>query len=669
MKYFRSRRKILLSLCILSAPLSQQANASAALLQSSNQGFTLAFVDADSHRVIDAVLGSMLEYNYSIDADVTGNLTLRTTRPVSARQLLPLLERALAGINAVIIRNGNDYRVVLRKNARAASAVGASTSRNQSPPVNGERSSPGFSSENITLQFASAEEIVKVAADLIGEDIISIGRAGFNEVLVSGTGEERDAAKRLISRFDVDSLANMNFEIWKLEDVDADTLVDELDRIFAPPYDLGSRVRLVPLPRLNSVLAIASSRSDIARIEPWIRRLDNGGSGKRKLYSYAVQNGRAGDIATALQAVLGGSDNGQNDAANAPLASLTDGGVTDNQNIQAAPQNNAQTNNVVGNGSGLKIVPNTQNNSLLIYANGEEYSFIRDALDKIDRPVVQVLIEATLAEVTLSDELRYGINFQSSNAIGSTNTTFTNSSTSGPVPASSFPGFSVSVIGNTTSGVLNTLQSKTNVKVLSAPKIMTLNNEPATLQVGDQVPVVTQQAQSVDAAGAPIVNNIELRDTGVILQVTPRVNDSGTIILDISQEVSDVATTTSSGINSPTIQQRRLTSTVATKSGQMVALGGLIRERQVRTKSGIPVLSQIPIIGGLFGQKVNTGSRTELIILITPTVIRSPDEVKNTVDALIDGLDLTRPLVDTALESEIGPSLPSSTTNNNATDQ
>ncbi len=201
------------------------------------------------------------------------------------------------------------------------------------------------------------------------------------------------------------------------------------------------------------------------------------------------------------------------------------------------------------------------------------------------------------------------------------------------------------------------MQSKTNVQVLSAPKILTLNNEPATLQVGDQVPIVTQQSQGVTSPGSPIVNNIELRDTGVILQVTPRVNDSGTIILDISQEVSDVATTTTSGINSPTIQQRRLSSTVATRSGQMIALGGLIRNRKTREKSGIPFLSQIPVIGGLFGRKVDTGSRTELIILITPTVIRSPEETKNIVDALIDGLDLTRPLVDQAKSGLVGARL------------
>ncbi|MEZ5708575.1 MAG: secretin N-terminal domain-containing protein [Blastomonas sp.] len=477
------------------------------------------------------------------------------------------------------------------------------------------------------------------------------GRRDHLSLLISGSAEERDAAKRLIARFDVDTLAAMQFEVYSLENVDPDTLVAELDAIFKPPYDiLGSRVRLVPLPRLRSVLGIAAERADLLRIEPWIRRLDAGVSGKRKLYSYAVQNGRARDIAASLQLVLGGNTPGNSLPIQPAIIDVGGNDVRDN--AAASPAASAQTGTDL-EGAGPRIVPNEQNNSLLIYANGEEYQFIRDALDRLDQPVAQVLIEAMLAEVTLTDDLQYGVNFSVIDN-GSTTTSIANSNSSSAVPASSFPGFSVSVVGSSASAVLNTIESRTNVRVLSAPKLLTLNNEPATLQVGDQVPIVTQQSQSVLTPGAPIVNNIELRDTGVILQVTPRVNDSGTIILDIAQEVSDVALTTSSGINSPTIQQRRLTSTVATRSGQMIALGGLIRNSVTRSKSGIPLLSQIPVIGGLFGQTRNTGSRTELIILLTPTVIRSPRDTDSVVDALIDGLDLTRPMVDQGRDAQIG---------------
>lgn len=630
------------------------------------QGYSLAFVDADVRRVVDAVLGAMLGMNYSIDSDVTGTVTLRTTSAVPEDELLPLLEKALASVDAVVLKRGDSIRIVSRKNARTLAPLDMQAAQ-QVPAQTGtegqrfEPSAPGFANEVIPLRFANAERLAELATEFLGDGIISATQDGTSSVIVSGSAQQRDAAKRLIARFDIDSLANAVFEIYRLENVDADTLVAELETIFQPPYDiLGGRLRLVPLQRLRSVLGIAADRADLARIEPWITRLDNGVSGKRKLYSYAVQNGRAADIAAALQLVLGNAA-----AIPAPLPpppqNVAPIGSIGEESIGRAPAAPPPLPPVIpppiqpdiGQAVGPRIVPNAQNNSLLIYADGEEYQFIREALDKLDQPVAQVLIEATLAEVTLSDDLAYGVDFSFIDGT-STQTSIRQSNNEGGTVGPAFPGFSVSVVGSTASAVLNALESETDVRVLSAPKLVTLNNEPATLQVGDQVPIVTQQSQGVQNPDAPIVSNIELRDTGVILQVTPRVNDSGTIILDISQEVSDVARTTTSGIDSPTIQQRRLTSTVATRSGQMIALGGLIRNSTTKTRSGIPFFSRIPIIGSLFGRQQTIGARTELIILLTPTVIRSAEDTDTVVDALIDGLDLTRPLVDQARQEQVG---------------
>jgi general secretion pathway protein D len=621
-------------------------------------GYTLAFVDADVRRVADAVLGTILNVNYTIDADVAGTITLRTSEPVPTNELIPRLEVALDSVDAVIIRRTNGFRILSRKNARLAAPLTENESQ-RSQNQDGTRFAPstlGYSSEIITLEFADARNLADIITEFLGDDVVKASADGANTVIVTGNADQRDAAKRLIARFDIDTLAQAVFEIYRLENVDADILTDELNTIFQPPYNIiGTRVRLVPLPRLRSLLGIAAQRSDLARIEPWIKRLDSGISGKKRLYSYAVQNGRADDIAIALQQVLGTA---QQAALSSTPQIPSQIGIGGNRGLTGGADTIPNTANSVNpqnpqDESAPRIVPNNQNNSLLIYADGEQYAFIREVLEKFDQPVSQVFIEATLAEVTLSDDLSFGVNFsvlEGSNPI----TTVTNSNTAGAVPASVFPGFSVSVIGSNASAVLNALESKTNVRVLSAPKLLTLNNQPATLQVGDQVPIITQQSQSVLTPGAPIVNNVTLQDTGVILQVTPRVNESGIIILDITQEVSDVATTTVSGIDSPTIQQRRLTSTVATRSGQMIALGGLIRNGTTRTKSGIPILSRLPIIGGLFGNQQTTETRTELIILLTPTVIRSAQENDDIVDALIVGLDLTRPLLEEARQKQVG---------------
>jgi general secretion pathway protein D len=646
---------VVLSLALLPLPLCAQGNPPN-VRYDTREGYNLAFVDADVKRVADAILGSMLGVDYSVDPEVTGNITLRTPKPVTKESLVPMLEQALQAVDAVIVRQGDGYRIVSRKQARTRAPVSSAGGGGAASPA-------GYTSEIVTLRYASAREMAKLLEQFLGEETVGASNDALNQIIITGTGNERQAARDIITRFDVDVLASMVYETYRLDNVDPASLIAELRKIFQPPYDIiGTRVRAVPLPRLKSIMLIAAERADLNRIEPWIRRLDVGVSGKRRLYNYVVQNGRARDVATALQQVLGGSgsaptvDSGFAGAEGA--TSETETGTTSGSTV--APATSSVPYAPIGGGmaqggyagsqTGVRIVPNDHNNSLLIYADGEEYELMREALQSLDRPVAQVLIEATLAEVTLNNDLRYGVDFRTVSG----NTSVTNVSNGSGTPSSSFPGFSLSIIGNSTQAILNTLQSKTNVRVLSAPKLMVLNNQTATLQVGDQVPVIVQQSQSVSAPGAPVVNTVDLRDTGVILKVTPRVNDSGTVTLDISQEVSDVAETTTSGINSPTIQQRRLSSTVATRSGQMVALGGLIRDRLVRTRSGLPVLSQIPIIGAAFGRTVDTGSKTELIILLTPTVVRAPEDARGIADQLIDSLDAARPLVDRAKARQVG---------------
>lgn len=642
---------LLLSASLL-ATMSSVAAQDRSGRSASVDGFTLAFVDADARRVVDAVLGAMLAADYSVDPAIQGTVTLRTAQPVTRAQLVPLLEEALRSVGAVIIIDNGRYRVLPREAARAqaplsGSMASPSTALSGPAPDIGEVT-PGYATEVISLRSASAPQIARLIEEFIGEGIVGNVEPQLNRLAISGSAAERTAARQLIARFDVDTLAGIQFELIRLENVDAETLANELEAIFQPPYDIiGSRVRVLPLPRLRSLLLIASDRADIARIQPWIARLDSGVAGKRRLYSYAVQNGRARDVAAILSRVLGTGDESAVTEERVGPVPIVDEEPAASAGPEAAPRSGGGRTgpNDARGARAPRIIASDETNSLLIYADGEEYEFIRDALSRLDQPVPQVLIEAVLAEVTLTRDLQYGINFRALQG----DFTGSNSSTGSGSPTSVFPGFSLSWIGSSASAVLNTLQSRTNVRVLSAPKLVVLNNQTATLQVGDQVPIVTQQVQSVAAPGAPVVNNVELRDTGVILRVTPRVNESGTVTLDISQEVSDVARTTTSGINSPTIQQRRIASVVATRSGEMVALGGLIRDRTVEGRSGIPLLSQIPVIGGLFGNQSREGSRTELIILLTPTVIRAPQDNGAIVRELIDAMDAAGGIAERAI--------------------
>jgi general secretion pathway protein D len=294
----------------------------------------------------------------------------------------------------------------------------------------------------------------------------------------------------------------------------------------------------------------------------------------------------------------------------------------------------------------ISITSDDGNNSLVFFSTPRQYGLIQDALRQLDVLPLQVLIEAAITEVTLTDKLQYGVEWRFGGSGGIA--TLTNGTTNALVQA--FPGFSYFFAnGNGNIAMaLNELSDITHVKVLSAPKVLVLNNHTAALQVGDQVPIlqaqVTSTSGSIDGS-LPITNEVDYRDTGVILNVTPRVNDSGLVLLDISQEVSDVSSTTTSAINSPTIQERKIASSIAVKDGQTVALGGLIRDKDTQEKNGIPYLNQVPVLGFLFGNTSGEHDRTELLILLTPRVVRNEHDVQTITDELREKIHATVPLV------------------------
>ncbi|HXI86416.1 MAG TPA: hypothetical protein VNH64_03085, partial [Parvularculaceae bacterium] len=277
--------------------------------------------------------------------------------------------------------------------------------------------------------------------------------------------------------------------------------------------------------------------------------------------------------------------------------------------------------------SGVTITTDKINNALIIRSTDQEYRQIVDLIEKMDVQSPQVLIEATIAEVTLNDDLSYGVRWFLQKGKSTASLIDNGEGVVGPV----FPGFNYTFVGTDVRAALDALASVTEVKVLSAPSIMVLNNQSANLQVGDEVPIVTQQAQSVSNSNTPIVSTVQLRDTGVILNVKPRINASDVVVLDISQEVSDVAETTTSGIDSPTIQQRKFTSTVAVKNNGAIALGGLIRENYTDNRSGIPLLKDVPILGNAFKSRNIKKRRTELIVFLTPRIIRDNNDAQNAI--------------------------------------
>jgi hypothetical protein len=276
--------------------------------------------------------------------------------------------------------------------------------------------------------------------------------------------------------------------------------------------------------------------------------------------------------------------------------------------------------------SQIRIIADEENNALMILATPEQYKMIEATLRQLDIIPLQVLIQATLFEVTLTDDLDYGVSWFFQN--GDFSLELDN------LPAiAGTGGFSYFFNGSDFKNAVDALASVTDLRVISAPELMVLNNQSASMEIGDSVPVATRSSVSVADSLAPIVNDISYRDTGVILRVTPRVNPGGLVILDIVQEVSDVAPSVEPTVT-PTIFQRTITSTVAVQSGESVALGGLIAERVTDSKSGVPILMDIPAVGNLFRSNSNEIRRAELIVIITPRVIRNPADARIATDEL-----------------------------------
>jgi general secretion pathway protein D len=564
---------------------------------------------------VQQVLGDILNENYVIETQLTGDVSMQTSRPVTREGAIRLLESVLASRGAELIDGGGFYRV-----------VGAGQAGN----VTGG----GANMKIIAPRYVSAEALKDVFAGSSDKSITAEVDSARNILIVRGNSAAIAEAEKLVAVFDVNWMRGMSFAAVPITYSSPTQVVSDLETILGAGSGgpLSGAVRFVPLDRLNTVIVVSPQADYIAEGKAWISRLDrSGGEGGQKLYVIPIQNRPATEVAAIITDALSSSGDGNGlRPGDRPVFSSTgedEGGDFSGSSVGGSIEVSGSR----GSGPAARIIADDANNAIVALATPEQFGILENAVSRLDAMANQVFLEATIAEVTLTDSLSYGLTwfFQS----GEFNTTFSDAS-NGAV-ASQFPGFSVLFSGQDGRAALSAVAGITDVKILSAPSLMVLDNRTATLQVGDQVPVVTQSSVSVTDPDAPIVNSVSLRDTGIILSVTPRVNDSGLVILEIDQEVSDVVATQSSGIDSPTIQQRRISTSVSVRDGQSVALGGLMRERLSDTETKIPLLGDVPFLGKLFSTTTTESTRTELLVMITPRVIRSTDASLTVTDDLV----------------------------------
>ncbi|MFM9851995.1 MAG: type II secretion system secretin GspD [Sphingomonadaceae bacterium] len=605
---------------------------------------TLNFPSADIRAVAKSVLSDVLGLPYTVAPGLSTAVTVVTPRPIARSSVLAFFEDALRNSGLALIRQNGGYIIDQIDRVRGTGTIG--------------ESAIGFGDEVFQLAFVNADQMKRMLDPLL-PGVVTSADPSRNVLTLSGTSGQRTSARDLLQQFDVNWLRAMSFALIVPKRTDSRLIVPELEKLInAPDAPTRGLVRLITMEKINGILAVSSQPQYLDDVNRWIDVLDREGQNNEpKLFVYKVQNGRSRDLARTINTAFGnstsngtsdgqpaiefsGNPDGNNNASNNGRRSndrtASPDGLSTNRQVPSGAPPQSDTSTATSNGGRIQatISSDDNNNAIIVFGTPREFAVIEDALRKLDVLPYQVLIEAAITEVSLTDDLRYGLqwNFTS----GNTNTVLTDSSSATNL-VRAVPGFSfLFARNNTLSAVLNTLETKTKVNVVSAPKLLVLNNQTATLQVGDQVPVATQNSTATTDPNAPTINSIEYRDTGVILKVTPRVNGSGLVLLDIAQEVSDVNSSVArgTGINSPTISTRRISTSVAVQDGEVLALGGLIRNTQTKGRNGIPFLSQIPIVGAIFGRQTKNEDRIELIVLLKPRVVRSVDDGRAITDEL-----------------------------------
>ena len=669
--------------------------------------YTLNFDDADLNEVAKTILDETLKINYIISPKVSGRVTLQTTRPLTDEELIPTLETLLRLNGAVLIKDNDMYRI----EPEAGGIVGAPGAKIGNP---GQRLPPGFQLRIVPLRYVGVLEMQKVLEPLMPPKSIVRADISRNMLWLAGSAEELISVLDTIQIFDVDFMSGMSVGIYPLDNVEPGIVATEIEKITGDTKKgpLAGLVRILPIDRLNAILAITPQPKYLEEIATWVSRLDRYNPNRMgSIHVYRLQNVDAIDLAKTLTNIFGGGSNSGAGASLRPgfqnsnigassattpgsgssgftssagdLGSSTSGdlgtgssgggmGSTMGPNYgsnsssgsgssglgnstgssggggafgasggglgsssgglgRGTQQNRSSQSTNIGN---IRIVADPSNNALIITAKYQEYQEIETVIKELDVLPLQVLIDATIAEVKLTDDLKYGIKwyFNKGNYAGGLGVqTLIGTSSDSVIGAASDYAFNYYLnFGKDLKVLLQAEADKGKVNIVSSPSVMVQNNQEASMRVGDQIPILTGQygnftGGSTTVTGNPVYssyNSVQYRDTGVLLNVRPRVNSGGLVSMDIIQTVSNVNPAAQiSGISSPTIAQRQIKSNVSVQNGETLVLGGLIQENTGNAKVGIPLLYELPVIGDLFGKTNMSSVRTELVVLLTPRII------------------------------------------------
>lgn len=637
------------------------ASAPAPSLAAAGNGTAVFNFEGESvQAVTKAILGDMLGQNYVIAPGVQGTVTLATPRPVSPAQALNLLEMVLGWNNARLIYSGGRYNIVPAEQSLAGT-VAPSTA-----PASAAR---GYEVRVVPLHYISASEMKKVLEPYARPNAIVGIDGSRNVITLGGTRTELENYLRTVEIFDVDWLSGMSVGVFPIQSGRASQVAGDLEKVFGQDSKTPSAgmFRFMPLDNANAVLVITPQARYLDQIQQWLDRIDSAG-GNSRLFSYELKYIKARDLAERLAEVFGaGGSAGQRGVSLAPGATpmtLEGRGTTDpsadpgdtlgqgdtggmggegGQTLALSPQapgNGAVTLEVEGDRVGVSAVEET--NTLLVRSTPQGWRSIREVVEKLDVMPLQVHIEAQVAEVALTGELSYGVNWYFEQAVNATPANGGAGLPSalgrgiwGDIAGAIVPGdgqggggLSWTFLGKNAAAVISALDQVTDVRLLQTPSLFVRNNAIATLNVGSKIPVYSV---SVSGISDNQYSQVQYLETGTILKVRPRVTRDGMVFLDIVQEVSSPEGEPD-GNGNVRINTRRMKTEAAVNAGDTVMLAGLIEDSATQGSSGFPGLSRLPVIGGLFGKKTQNSRRSEVIVLLTPSIVRNPQEARNLTD-------------------------------------
>ncbi|MBD9468821.1 type II secretion system secretin GspD [Pseudoxanthomonas sp. PXM01] len=631
---------------------------------------TFNFEGESVHAVVKAILGDMLGQNYVIAPGVQGTVTLGTPKPVSPAEALNLLEMVLGWNNARLVYSGGRYNIIPADQALAGSVA---------PRTGPASSARGYEVRVVPLRFISASEMKKVLEPYARPNAIVSIDGTRNVITLAGTRTELENYLRTVEIFDVDWLSGMSVGVFPLQSGRATRVVADLEKVFGNDSKTPSAgmFRFMPLEGANAVLVITPQPAYLDQIQQWLERIDGAGEGSR-LFSYELKYIKARELAQRLSEVFGssggsgsGDERSTGGAGNVSLmpgtdpVQINDGGLNGNGGSvdfgssgssggtgglgsgslslnQRDSGSGAVTLEVDGNRVGVAAVEET--NTLLVRASPSAWNSIREVVEKLDVMPMQVHIEAQIAEVSLTGDLSYGVNWYLERAM--TDNGLPNFAAPGGVPGVSGPskwstlagsiggvsgaGAVWTLVKNDAAAVITALDEVSDVRLLQTPSVFVRNNAEATLNVGSRIPI-SSVTVNPGLGTDNTFSQVQYLDTGVILKVRPRVTRDGMVFLDIVQEVSSPGSEPDANGN-VRINTRRMKTEAAVEAGQTVMLAGLISDSATEGSAGIPGLSRLPVIGALFGRKSTSSERSEVIVLITPTIVRNPQEARNLTD-------------------------------------